>query len=83
MPEISNAPKRRSTPLDVLERHPRSLRAAINAKCWECVGGDADPNPHRRVRRCACPECPLWAVRPWQEGPGWAEEAGDDAGAEE
>ncbi len=52
-----------------IERHlerPKSLRAAITAKCYDCQGLDADPGVKWRIGNCECPECPLWTVRPWQ-----------------
>lgn len=59
-------PGHMATPLEILARNPRSLRAAINAKCWDCVGQDADPAPRRRIGECGCTSCPLHAVRPYQ-----------------
>ena len=53
-------------PPAVLARKPKSLRAAINAKCWDCQGGNSDPAPGWRIGNCVCPECPLYAVRPYQ-----------------
>jgi hypothetical protein len=43
-----------------------SLRAAINAKCKECI---YDPIGGRgtwrqQVEACTCPTCPLYLVRP-------------------
>lgn len=38
-----------------------SLRAAINAKCLECMGW-----LRNEVRDCDCYCCPLHAVRPYQ-----------------
>ena len=43
----------------------KSLRAAINAFCVECMGFDAS-----EVRHCTAPACPLFAVRPGQEKKG-------------
>lgn len=40
----------------------RSLRAAINAFCLECNGWE-----YKEVRNCTCLECPLNAVRPYQQ----------------
>ena len=37
----------------------KSLRAAVNAFCIECVGFDA-----AEVKRCTAPACPLYAQRP-------------------
>jgi hypothetical protein len=57
--------------LDPLTKHrlnPGSLRLAINAKCYDCVGCDLDPGVRRRIRTCACTHCPLHSVRPYQRG---------------
>ena len=40
----------------------KSLRAAINAHCVECVGYDA-----REIRGCTVRGCPLYEVRPHRE----------------
>jgi hypothetical protein len=45
---------------------PKSLRLAVNAKCWDCQGGFADPNPRWRIGNCAVTRCPLYTVRPYQ-----------------
>jgi hypothetical protein len=64
-------PKRAARLADVSEAAPRyvstfrrayggkSLRAAVNAFCIECMGFDA-----AEVRTCTAPACPLWAYRP-------------------
>jgi len=39
----------------------RSLRAAVNAFCLECVSWQV-----QEVRLCTDEACPLWAVRPYQ-----------------
>jgi hypothetical protein len=56
----------RLNPMQKAQAHPNSLRMAINGKCYDCVGQDADPNPRGRVRDCNCKGCCLWHVRPWQ-----------------
>lgn len=43
------------------------LKAHVEQTCWECVGGDDDPNPRKRVRDCQCTDCPLHPVRGWQK----------------
>ena len=53
-------------PMEKLRQNPKSLRAAINAKCWDCVGMDADPAPRWRIGNCCMPDCGLFAVRPYQ-----------------
>ena len=53
-------------PMEKLRQNPKSLRAAINAKCWDCVGMDSDPAPRWRVGNCERSDCGLYAVRPYQ-----------------
>lgn len=54
-------------PIEQALDKPNSLKAAIKAKCWECVGGDHDPGAKFRVRDCAVgARCPLYPHRPWQ-----------------
>lgn len=47
-----------------------SLRAAINAKCRECIydpiGGKG--NWRQQVEACTSPKCPLYAVRARSKG---------------
>jgi len=46
-----------------------SLRAAINAKCKECIYDKQDKgNWRQQVERCTSPKCPLFAVRPVSGG---------------
>lgn len=55
--------------LDPIERakaNPTSLRAAINAKCYDCQGQDCDPGVRQRIRECPVTKCPLHTVRPYQ-----------------
>lgn len=56
----------RLDPIEKARRDPKSKSKAIVAKCWDCNGGDADPNPRQRIRDCPCEDCPLYPVRPWQ-----------------
>lgn len=42
----------------------KSLRAAINSFCLECVCWATN-----EVRNCSDKGCPLWAVRPYQDVP--------------
>ena len=53
-------------PIERARRNPRSLRAAIDAMCWDCQGRDADPAPRWRIGNCVCPDCPLYPLRPYQ-----------------
>lgn len=43
-----------------------NLRPVVESICFECVGGNDDPGPKLRVRDCACRDCPLHPIRPWQ-----------------
>lgn len=56
-------------PFKKLEKKPNSLRYAITAKCWDCVGRGCDPNPRATIRECPSVGCPLHAVRPWRKPP--------------
>jgi hypothetical protein len=55
-------------PMEKLATAPTSLRLAINAKCYQCEGEDADPGVKRRIGTCEIQSCALWAVRPYQRG---------------
>ena len=52
-------------PLDKARENPTSLRKAVNAKCYNCCGGD---NWINRTRYCNMFNCPLWSVRPYSKG---------------
>ena len=34
----------RLNPMEKLKANPKSMRASINASCWQCQGEDADPS---------------------------------------
>ena len=53
------------TPLEKLAENPTSLRAAVNAKCYQCQGEDADPSVQWRIGNCEIPDCGLWEIRPY------------------
>lgn len=54
-------------PVQQANASPNSLKKAIKAYCWVCVGADADPGAKQRVRDCSVgPKCPLFPHRPWQ-----------------
>jgi hypothetical protein len=58
----------------------RSLRAAINAKCRECIHDDNSPGTWReQVAQCSVARCPLWAVRPEPSGGPFADPPRDPA----
>ena len=56
----------RRTPLEKTLLNPKSLRLAINAKCWDCQGGDSDPCVQWRIGNCEISDCALFKVRPHQ-----------------
>ena len=71
-PEAAEIDRKRAARLsDVNELAPRyvgtferayagkSLRAAVNAFCCECMGFDAS-----EIKLCTAPACPLWPYRP-------------------
>lgn len=43
-----------------------SLKDAVRARCWQCVGGDEDEGGSVRIRECASSDCSLWSVRPYK-----------------
>ena len=58
------------TPLDAVNRDPKSLRKAINCKCWQCEGEYDDPNVQWRIGNCTITDCGLYMVRPYQDKQG-------------
>lgn len=56
-----------SSPTQKAHAAPKSLRKAVTAFCYECVGGDGEPGARNHVRNCTAPNCALFAVRPWQK----------------
>ena len=56
----------RLDPMEKAARRPTSLRLAINAKCYDCMGRDGDPNWRKRISECSVRSCSLRPVRPYQ-----------------
>lgn len=54
------------TPIEKAQENPKSLRLAINAKCFDCMGCGFDGHPANEIRLCEISDCPLWPVRPYQ-----------------
>lgn len=54
------------SPILKLADNPTSLRAAVDAKCWDCMGAGGDPCVNWSVGNCRTKACALWAVRPHQ-----------------
>lgn len=56
-----------TSPVNKALADPKSLRKAVTAFCYECVGGDGEPGARIHVRNCTAPKCPLFQNRPWQK----------------
>ena len=55
-------------PRDKAKANPTSLKYAIRAHCWECVGADGNENAKLLVKQCGLEDkCSLWPHRPWQD----------------
>lgn len=55
---------------DTYARNPQARRKALNAKCWQCIGGRTDAAPRKQISNCQCEfnsqnpgGCPLWPQR--------------------
>ena len=48
-------------PMQKAAANPRSMRRAINAKCYDCSCFQKI-----EVKLCPSKDCPLWNLRPWQ-----------------
>ena len=53
---------KRMNPYEVWEDDKKSLRKSVNAKCFDCCGGELYK---QRIRYCNIFKCPLWDVRPY------------------
>lgn len=56
------------SPFERLAEKP-SARRAIAAECYDCQGQDAERGWRWKIGNCECPDCPLYAFRPY---PAWA-----------
>lgn len=52
---------KRKTVMEAWQANPKSMRKSINAKCFDCNGGEQYRN---RTKFCTVFTCPLWHVRP-------------------
>lgn len=71
------------SPVEAAEAKPTSLKLAIRAHCYTCVGEDADPGYKARVRDCSVTRCALHRHRPWQDHTGRAQQTEDGVNFEE
>jgi hypothetical protein len=59
--KIADGTNKILNPLEKHVKNPKSLRLAINAKCFDCSG-----HQKLEIRHCTVNSCPLFAVRPYQ-----------------
>ena len=55
---IATAPK---NPEEKAKANPKSLRLAINAKCWDCTCGQ-----RMEIKLCEMTDCSLHQLRPYK-----------------
>lgn len=53
-----------TTPIDKLAKNPTSLRLAVNAMCFTCMGSTKEAKDD--IKNCTAPKCALFNVRPYQ-----------------
>lgn len=52
-------------PVQKSKENPKSLKFAINAKCYDCTYDEKGAgNWKQQVENCGCPDCPLYSFRP-------------------
>jgi hypothetical protein len=53
------------TPIQRARLHPKSLRLAINAQCYDCIYDKTDIGTWRQqIEACPSINCPLYCQRP-------------------
>ena len=53
------------TPIHRARLHPKSLRLAVNAQCYDCIYDKSDVGTWRQqVEACPSINCPLYCQRP-------------------
>ena len=53
----------RLNPIQKAKENPTSLRLAIDAMCWDCMGRT---NSSDDIRNCSAKNCPLYPVRKYK-----------------
>lgn len=56
----------RKNPLEKLDLNRTSLRLAVNARCYQCMGENHDPGVNKRIADCNSEHCALYHVRPYK-----------------
>jgi len=54
----------RLNPIEKAHKNTKSLRLAINGKCWDCCLGQK-----QEITYCQVESCTLWSLRPYQKKP--------------
>jgi len=49
-------------PIEKAKQNPKSMRLAINAQCYDCMGRES--GWRNEVKNCTSPNCPLFGFRP-------------------
>ncbi len=65
-PHLSDQiPVKTITPIQRARLHPKSLRLAINAQCYDCIYDKTDIGTWRQqIEACPSINCPLYCQRP-------------------
>ena len=53
----------RLNPIEKAKNNPKSLRLAIDAQCFDCMGRTGSTSD---IRECTAKDCPLYKVRPYR-----------------
>lgn len=53
----------RLNPIEKAKNNPKSLRLAIDAQCFDCMGRTGSTSD---IRECTAKDCPLYPVRPYK-----------------
>lgn len=53
----------RLNPIEKAKNNPKSLRLAIDAQCFDCMGKTGSTSD---IRECTAKDCPLYPVRPYR-----------------
>ena len=51
-------------PIEKAIQNPKSMRFAINAMCFDCLG--QEQGWRNMVKTCTSPNCPLYELRPYK-----------------
>lgn len=53
------------SPIQRAKLHPKSLRLAISAQCYDCIYDKSESGTWRQqIEACPCINCPLYCQRP-------------------